>query len=429
MVVEVLVILALVLLSAIFAGAEIAVLAMRRARLRDLIKAGRGAAVAVDALREHPERFLATVQVAVTVIGAAAGAFGGATLARDLTPALARLGLGGAAGAVAFAVVVVVVAYLSLVLGELVPRSLALRHAERYSLVIGRPFTLLAALLRPVVWFLTASSNLILRVFGDRTTFSEARLSSEELQQLVEEAGQTGSLDPRIAEIASRSFDFSELPVSAVMVPRGQIVGVPRRARGEEVRRILLEEGHSRMPVYEDSLDHVAGYVVAMDVLALSLEHQLFVLDDILRPAHFIPETTRAVEALKGMQRRRTQLALVVDESGSVSGLVTIEDLVEELVGEIFDEKEKERPRALVTREPSGAAVVAGTAPIREVNRELGLDLPQGEGYSTIAGLCIQLAGVIPSPGTKLQTADGVGLEVVEASARRVRKVRIRPAG
>ncbi|HZH76641.1 MAG TPA: hemolysin family protein [Archangium sp.] len=322
-----------------------------------------------------------------------------------------------------FGLVVGLVSYLSLVLGELVPKSLALRFSEAYALLIARPFRALAWLIRPLVWFLTASSNLLLRFFGDRTTFTESRLSPDELQQLVEEAAKAGSLDPRTGEIASRAFELGNIPLSAVMVPRSRIVALRRHAGAEEIKQVLLEHGHSRMPVYEGTLDNVVGYVIAKDLLGVAWEGSLIVLEDVMRPAWFAFESMRAIDTLKELQRRRMQLAIVVDERGGVAGLVTVEDLVEELVGEIASEFET--PEELIRRESPTTAVVQGTAAIRDVNRELGLELEEGQGWSTVGGLCAVQAGTIPEKGAKLPLEDGTVLEVLDASPRRVRSVRI----
>jgi putative hemolysin len=425
MLTELLVILALVLANGLFAGAEIALLSVRKSRVKELSENGSHAARAVKHLRDHPEKLLATVQIGITVVSAAAAAFGGAAVAGRLVPALQTLGFGRASEEVALGLVIALVAYLSLVLGELVPKSLALRHAERYSLLLGRPLLGLAWLLRPLVRFLTASSNIFLRMFGDRTSFAEARLSPDELQHMVEEAAKTGSLDPQAGEIASRAFDFGELTVGEVMVPRHKIVAVPNGASADQIKRVLLEEGHQRMPVYEGTIDNIVGYVIAKDVLALAWEGPLIVLHDILRPATFAAESVRAIDLLRRLQRTRTQIAIVVDDQGTVAGLVTIEDLVEELVGDIFSEHEQ--PIEQVKRENDGCALVLGAAQVRDVNRELGIELPEGESFSTIAGLVIELAGWIPKTGARLTTRDGIVLEVVEASPRRVRSVRVHP--
>ncbi|AKF82578.1 putative hemolysin [Myxococcus fulvus] len=415
----------LVLANGVFAGAELAIISIRRTRLKELMEQGSGSAKAVEALRANPERFLATVQIGITVIGATAAAFGGASIANRLAPVLMDLGLPETtADEVALAAVVVFVSFLSLVLGELVPKSLALRASERYGMLIGRPLLGLSWVMRPVVWFLTASSNVVLRLFGDRTNFTESRLSAEELQALVEEAAKQGSLDPKAGEIAARAFEMGDLSVGELMVTREQIVALRRHANADEIRQMLLERGHSRMPVFEGSLDNIVGYVIAKDLLAVAWEGNLIVLEDVLRPAFFLVETMRAMDALKELQRRRMQLAIIVDERGGVVGLVTVEDLVEEMVGDILSESET--PEELVRRESPVAAVVQGSAAIRDVNRELGLELAEDGDYSTVAGLSIALAGgAIPEPGTKLKTKDGLELEVVEASPRRVRTVRI----
>jgi len=403
-----------------------AIVALRKTRLAQLVEEGRASAKAVRKLRDRPEQFLATVQIGITVVGATAAAFGGATIAARLQPALAAVPfLAPHASKIAIGLVVVVVSFLSLVLGELVPKSLALRAAERYALLVGRPLLGLSTVARPLVWLLTQASNLVLRPFGDRTTFSEARLSVEELEQLVDEAGRAGALDAPTAELTSRALAFRDLTAAEVMVPRARVVGLPIDAEPEELKRLLLEEGRSRMPVYEGSLDNVVGYVMAKDLAAMAWERQLLVLQDLIRPVHFVPATARAVHVLRELQRRRTQIAVVVDEHGGVAGLITLEDLVEELVGDILGETEE--PDALLTREPGGTTLVRGDAPIREVNRALGLELPEGEGYSTIAGLCIALAGAVPERGARLHCEAGVEIEVVDASPRLVRLVRLHP--
>ena len=407
-----------------FSGAELAIISLRRTRLRELIDEGSRSARAVEALRRDPERFLATVQIGITVIGATAAAFGGASMATRLGGVLAGLGVPEQrADDVAFAVVVAFVSYLSLVLGELVPKSLALRAGERYALLIGRPLHGLSWLMRPVVWSLTASSNVVLRLFGDRTNFTEGRLSAEELQQLVEEAAKHGTLDPRAGEIASRAFEMGDLTLGEVMVPRERIVALRRHSSADEIRQVLLEHGHSRMPVYEDTLDNIVGYVIAKDLLGVAWEGHLIVLEDVTRPPFFLVETMRAMDALKELQKRRMQLAVVVDERGGVVGLVTVEDLVEELVGDILSESET--PEEVVKREGPTTALVLGTANLRDVNRALGLELDGDQDYSTVAGLCIALAGgAIPEQGAKLKTEGGLMLEVLDATPRRVRTVR-----
>jgi putative hemolysin len=423
---ELLVIFVLVLINGVFAGAEIAVVALRKTRLQELVEQGKGSARALLALRRHPERFLATVQVGMTVVAATAAALGGESIASRLAVRLERVPwIGDRADAVALAIVIAGVSYLSIVVGELVPKSLALRAAERYGLLIGRPLQGLAWFTTPVVWFLSASANLLLKPFGDHTTFTEARHSPAELQQLVEEATEAGTLHPDAGEIASRALELHELVAMDVMVPRQSVVMLRRDASTEALRRVLTENAHSRMPVYEDHVDNVVGYVSVKDLLAQALGGGEPALAAVIRSPWFVPESKPAVELLREMRTRRMPLAIVIDEQGVMSGIVTMEDLVEELVGEIFSEHVRD-VAPLIQREPDGSVIVSGTAPVREVNRTLGVELPDEGPWTTMAGLCLGLLGRIPAAGESVEVAPGMTLEILDASPRRIRTVRIR---
>ncbi len=422
---DVLILLALVLVNGFFAGSEIAVVSLRSSRVRELVAAGGGSARAVGALRREPERFLATVQIGITVVGAAAGAFGGSTFAEHLAPALAGV-LGDRARPVAFVVAVALISYLSLVLGELVPKSLALRYAERYALLVSRPLSALSMATRPLVVFLTASSNAILRAFGDRTTFAEARLSPEELRQMMEEAGRTGSVHPEATRMATRAIDFAHLTAAHVAIPRTRIVALDLRSSEDEIRRAVVDHAQSRMPVFDGNLDEVVGYVTLRDVVRQLASTGSIEIAELLRPAYFTFEAARAIDVLGEMRSRRQKMAIVLDEYGGVSGLVLIEDLLEELVGEIAGEWDA-APSERLRMEADGAAVCSGETPLRDVNRELGLDLPEGPTWSTVAGLCLELADRIPARGQRLTADDGTELEVLDATARSVLRVRIRP--
>jgi putative hemolysin len=423
---EVVVVFLLIVMNGIFSGAEIAVVALRKARISELADEGHKGARAVLTLRADPERFLATVQVGITVISAAAAAFGGAAIAARLSPLLAEVkGLEDHAESLALALVIVGVSFASIVVGELVPKSLALRSAERYALVIAKPLVWLSWFARPVVWILSSTANVLLRPFGDRTTFTETRHSAEELQELVEEATKDGTIPPEAGEIASRALDLRDLTASDVMVPRQRVVMLARNATRDEIRRVLLEHKHSRLPVHEGGVDHIVGYVTIKDVLALAWERDLVVLEDLIRPPYFVPESMPVVALMNEMRAQRVPFGIVVDEHGGMSGIVTMEDLVEELIGEIVSEHVRHSPHP-ITREPDGSAVVGGMTPIRDVNRALDVDLPEDGSWNTIAGLCLALAGRFPEPGATFTTEGGIVLEIVDASARRIRSVRVR---
>ncbi|HXU00472.1 MAG TPA: hemolysin family protein [Polyangia bacterium] len=425
---ELITILALIVANGVLAGAEIAIVSLRHTRLQQMVDEDRVGARTVSALRAEPERFFATVQVGITVVTTTAAAFGGARMAQQFEPYLRPLPfVGRDANGVALALVVVLVSFLSLVLGELVPKSLALRHGERYALLVAKPIAALSRIAKPIVWLLTAISNLILRPFSDRTNFSESRISKEELEQIVDEAAKTGAIHEHASELATRALDFDRLTLGDVMLPRVRIDALPLHATMEQIRRFLLEERRSRIPVYDRSLDDIVGYVSAKDIVSLAWDGGPVVLSDLLRNVKFFPDTVSAIEVLRYMQRESQRIVIALDEHGVVSGMVTFEDLFEELVGDILGEHEENVPP--LTREPDGSVVARGDTPIRDINRELDIALEEPEGVTTIAGLSAALAGGgIPNRNARLAAGDGSVLVVLEASPRVVKRVRIIPA-
>jgi putative hemolysin len=420
---EVLVIVGLVLLNGFFAGAEIALLSVRKTRLTELAKDGRAATRAALRLRSDPERLLATVQVGIGVVGATAAAFGGSALQQPMEDWLMGLGLTRYAHQIAFMLVVGFVSGLSIVLGELVPKSLALRSSERFSLWVSLPLSALAILARPLVWLLSAISNLVLRPFKDQTTFSEARLSPEELQTLVEEAAATGTVHPEAGDIASRAIDLGSLRVGAILVPRSVVVTLPFGATKDEVLSTLEKSPHARYPVVGENSEDIRGYVLARDLYAQLVRGGQIDWESCVRAVPFLIEGRRAMDALRELQENRTILAVVVDEHGSFSGIVTVDDITEELVGDVIAEHSAEERRIVALE--GRAFSVRGTTPLHELNRELELSLPEGPGFTTLAGLVVHTAGRMLEVGSTLELPGGVKIEVTEATPRHVRAMRV----
>jgi putative hemolysin len=290
---------------------------------------------------------------------------------------------------------------------------------------VAKPLAALSYVMKPLVWFLTASSNVLLRPFSDRTNFMEARISKEEIEQMVDEAAKAGAIHEHASELASRALQFDRLKLADVMIPRSHIDALPRDASAEQIQRFLLEVRRSRIPVYDGSLDNIVGYVSAKDIVSLAFERKLVVLSDLLRPIKLFPETVQAIEVLRFLRRERQRIAIAVDEHGLVSGMVAFEDLVEELVGEFFSEDDAGTPS--VAPQPDGTAIARGDAPVRDVNRELGLSLPESEGATTVAGLAAKLGGGIPNRNARLAAEDGTVLVVLDATPRAVQRVRIIP--
>lgn len=420
---------ALLILHGFLAGSEIAVVSLRKTRLRQLVETGKSTAKAVEALRKNPERFLATVQIFITVVGTIIASRGAPTLQGLMEPGLAALGIPSNYGlAIAYVIAIAAISFAELVVGELVPKSLALRASEPYALAVGRPLLFASTVARPAVWLLEGASNAVLRIFGDRTSFIESRLSPDEITQLLEEAGRAGSLDARASDIAVRAIEFEGLTAGDVMVPRNRVIALEKTATPQELKKLFTTHNHQRIPVYDEgSPDAVVGYIAARDVLAATVNGSTISIEELLRPATFIPESQRATTVLKDMQSARVQLAIVVDERGGMAGILTMEDLLEELVGEIYSEGDRAIPTP-VRKMRDGTAIVLGTVPIREVNRALDIDLPEGDLWTTIAGYCIALAGRIPSTGARLTAQDGTVIEIMESTPRRVRSVRVVPA-
>jgi putative hemolysin len=415
----------LVALNGMLAGAELALVSARASRLARLAEDGSRGARAAIALRAEPERFLATVQVGITLIGAVAGAFGGSTLSVTLAALIREVPfLAEVAEELAFAIVVALITYLSVVFGELVPKSLALRGAERYALLVARPMGWLAWIGRPIVWLFAASSNLVLKLFHDHTSFLEGKVTRDDFEAMVREARSAGALDLSTGALVSRALEFATLRVDDVMVHRRAVVAVGRNASERELGEAIVGSGHRRIPVVGRDIDDVHGYVLRDDVMLRLWEKQPLLIDTLLRQPLFVPESMPAATALEDMRRRQLPLAIVLEEHGGMAGIVTIEDLVEELVGEIFHERDAVPPDP-VRQEAPGVFAVLGSADVRLVEARLGVTLPDWSNSRTMSGLIVELAeGRLPQAGETF-TVGRCRIEVVETSSRRVRRAKI----
>lgn len=415
------IILMLILANGFFAMAEIALIAVRRTRVIQLAEEGNGRAQVVRRLQEDPDRFLATVQVGVTFVGTCASAVGGASAVGTLQPLLAQVpGLAPWSGVLALAVVVLILTYLTLVIGELIPKSLALAHAERTALAVGRTVDALSRGSRLLVRFLTASTRGIVRLFGGREARATPFVSEEEIKLMVQQGRAQGVFDQTEQELIHSVFEFSEAAVKAVMVPRPKIQAIEIDTPVPEVLAFISEAGKSRYPVYRRTLDDVVGILYDKDLLPLLAAGKPIVLADLLHPGYFAPETTRIHRLLREMQRRRMPMALVVDEYGSVEGLATIEDLIEEIVGEIRDEDEEEGP---VKRMRDGSLIMDASVSLRDLQGQHGLHFPESAEYETLAGFVLAQLQRVPRGGEIITHGDWK-FTVVDMDGRRINKVR-----
>jgi putative hemolysin len=414
----------LLLGNGFFSGSEIAVISARRGRIDGLAQQGSRPALRVRALQQNMDQFLATVQIGVTVCGTLAGVLGGVLASHYIEPGLGHAVLSRwvPPAIVASALVGLAIVYVELVLGELVPKALALRYTESFALLVSAPCLVMARASRWLVVLFAASTRAVLRGFGIRGAGPRTFVSEEEIKHLVREGRLQGVLDQTEMELIHSVFEFTDTPVRKVMVPRPKIFALDVTTPPAQVGALIVESGFSRIPVYQDSIDNVVGLVYVKDALRLLEKRQPVVVRKILHPVHLVPETKRVGELLKELQKRRSHMAIVVDEHGSVSGLVTLEDLIEEIVGEIQDEYDwEERP---VERLRDGSMVVEGTLPAAELRETYQIPLPESEEFQTVAGFMLEQLGSMPKGGEVVTTGDW-RFTVVDVERNRISKVKI----
>ena len=421
---QILILVGLTLLEGFFVAAEIALVSIRRSRVDQLVEEGNGAARRVRRLLDDPGRFLAVSQLGLTVIGFFASAYAAVSLADGLQQVLESAGMTTSnASLVALVVVTVILALFTIVFAELVPKTLALAHPERFALTLSRPIDFLARILGPVVRILTGVTRTITRLLGSEVS-SDAEITAEELRLIVERGGEQGVLEAEEEQMINAVIELGDRRVHEVMVPRVSVTGIRADASFEDAIDVVIEEGHSRIPVYEDSIDEIVGILYAKDLLPY-LKHDAAErpsLRKLLRPPVLVPESMTIDDLLHELQRRKVHIAIVLDEYGGTAGLVTIEDLLEEIVGEIQDEYDVEEP--LVVRLTDTQARVDGRADVDALNElfDIDLELEDEEEYDTIGGLVYHRIGGVPSPGDRVELP-GLTLTVESIDNRRVAKV------
>jgi putative hemolysin len=400
----------LVLLNAAFAGSELALVSLREGQLQRLeARGGRGALLA--RLARDPNRFLATIQIGITLAGFLASASAAVSLARPLER---RLGFFGEADeAVAIFLVTLALSYVTLVFGELAPKRVAMQKAEGWGLLAARPLAVLSSITRPAVWLLSRSADIVVRLMGGDPARQREDVTEEELRDMV--ATQRTFTDQQ-RTIISGAFEIAERHLHEVLRPRPEVVVLDADSSCADGVDILVTSGHSRAPVAErGDLDNVIGVVHLRDLVGGG-----DVVRDRVADVLVLPESVTVLAALRQMQLDRQQLAVVANEHGGAEGIVTMEDLVEELVGEIYDETD--RDVLAVERDPDGSLVLPGRFPIHDL-ADIGVELPAGD-YATVAGLVLELLGRIPDGGESV-TVDGWTATVLAVDGRAITKVRL----
>jgi putative hemolysin len=421
---ELLIIAILIGLNGLLVAAEIALISVRRSRLQQLIEEGNRGARRVERLASDPSKFLAVLQLGVTFVGFLAAAFAGQSIASSLESWLEQFpALASQAQAISLLIVTLGVALVTVVFGELVPKTLALAHAERYALLFAPMVEVLGRIFRPVVWVLNSINHAITSALGVGE-IERDRMSSEELTILVERGAQQGVIEAEEEQMIGAVLELGESRVHEVMVPRIAITAIPVTASLDEMVDTIVREGHSRIPVYEQSVDNIIGILYAKDLLPyLKGADSPPTVRKLLRTPLFVPESMLVDDLLHSLQRRRVHMAVVLDEYGGTAGLVTIEDLLEEIVGEIQDEYDTEEPMIVALSETE--ARIDGRAGLDDLldHFDLQPNLPDREEYDTVGGLIYHRVGGVPKVGDTVDVEGALTLTVESTDGRRVGKV------
>ncbi len=418
---DLLVILALVALNGFFALSELAIVSARRPRLQAMAKQGSSGAATALALAEDPGRFLSTVQIGITLIGILAGAYSGASLGPPVAARLAALGLeSGMAQLAGLALVIILTTYLSLVIGELIPKQLALRSPEPLAAAVAPVMVALSRLTAPFVWLLDRSSALILRLLG-RDGATASAVTEEELRAVVAEATASGVIEEQESAMISGVMRLAERTVRGVMTPRTDVEWIDLEDEPEAIRRQLIDLPYARLPVAEGSVDHIIGVVQARDLLAQLLAGQELDVRAATQPAPIVPDVADATQALAVLRAARVPMALVHDEYGHFEGIVTPANLLAAIAGALGPEP-AHGEEALASRREDGSWLLAGAMPADEMSELLGVPLPADRDYETVAGFVLSRLRHLPETGEAF-SASGWRFEVVDLDGRKIDKV------
>jgi putative hemolysin len=425
---EILVIFLLMVANGLFAMSEMAIVSARRARLQEWVEQGNAKAIVALELANSPNRFLSTVQIGITLIGILTGAFGGAALSRSLAPYIALIpALSAYSEPIAFFIVVLIITFLSLVIGELVPKRLALNSPERIATAVAIPMRWIATLTSPFVHLLSLSTEAVLKLLRVDISSGDPLVTEEEIKVLVRQGAEAGMFEVAEQDMVERVFRLGDQQVSGLMTPRLDIIWLDLNDPAEVNRRKMIESNHSRFPVCQETLDNVLGVIHITDVLNRSLAGEPIDLASLLRQPLLIPETTHALRVLELFKQTGTHVAMIVDEYGVIQGIVTLNDVMEMIIGDIPSSDQEDEADAI--QREDGSWLLDGMLPIDEVKELFDLDMLPGEergNYQTLGGFVITQLGHIPKSSDHF-VWENFRFEVMDMDGNRVDKVLVIP--
>lgn len=420
---EIFIILLLILINGLFAMSEIAIVSARKTRLQQAADSGNTAAKTALDLLQKPTRFLSTVQVGITLVGIWAGAFGGATLAEELEPLIAQITfLAPYSETISVVIVVILITYFSLILGELAPKQIALNYAEQIAINIAPFMSRLAWLASPIVFFLSFSTEALLRILGIKSSL-ETVVSEEDVKMMIEQGTQEGVFEPIEEKMVGQLFRLGDQKVYTLITPRPEVVWLNSEDSLEELRQKIIENSYSRYPVGRGSLDDILGVIIAKDLLIQNFKDEPFDLESLIQPALFVPEGLPAFDLLQRFKETRTKIAIVIDEYGSMEGIVTLNDILTAIVGELPDADDTDPPP--IVRRQDGSWLVDGMLLIDQFQETFALkELPSTTEryYQTVGGFVLAALGHIPTAGEYFNW-ESYRIEVMDMDEKRVDKI------
>jgi putative hemolysin len=421
--IEILIILLLILANGFFSSSEIALISARKSRIKQLSHKGHKKARLVSKLQDKPDIFLATIQVGITLVGTLASVVGGAKVVDHLKVWIERIPsqpIQNSSESIAIAIVVIIITYLLLVLGELVPKYLALAFPEKVAFRTVGPVHILSNLAFFFVRLLSNSSRFLVSLFVKGLPRESGFVTDEELKFIVHEGKTKGVFDQTEEQLIRRALEFTDTTVRNAMTPRTEIIALDMKAGQQQIIRSMTEEGFSRIPVYKDNLDRIVGIIYAKDIINLLENRELIILEDIIRKPYFVPDSMKIWELLKVFQKKQVHMAIVLDEFGGTAGLITLEDILEEIVGEIRDEYDREEEEIYLLSE--NLAIVNAGLFIGEFNQKFKADLP--EEFNTVGGYVTGTLGRIPLLDEKIRIGN-LTFVIFDKAGPRLKKIKV----
>ncbi|MBM4128713.1 MAG: HlyC/CorC family transporter [Nitrospira sp.] len=413
-----------ILVNAFFAASEIAVVTLRKTRIKQLMDEGRKNAVLLHKLRKEPDRFLATIQIGVTMAGVLAAAIGGAAAVEIIKPALKTIPIPFISvwsEAISIGIVAAIITYFSVVFGELIPKSIALSKPETIGLLVAPMIHRFSKLANVLVYLLTVSTNTLLKPFGKKAFSERGYITEEEIKLLIEEGRERGIFEAEEKKLIHSVFEFTDISVKEVMIPAPEMVTIGTTMPVDEVKTIISEEKFSRYPVIGKDINDIRGILYAKDFFNTLLVTGSVDIRKITKPPLFVPETMKISILLREMQKKRVHMAIVIDEYGAVSGLVAMEDLLEEIVGEIRDEYDVESP---VIHLADGTMIIDASISIRDLSEDYNIEIPESSEYETLGGFLLTSLQRIPTVGDMAEV-EGKVIKVLEMVGQRISKVKL----